>query len=193
MLKIRLRRMGKRHSPFYRVVVSDSRRTPTASAVDEVGHYDPQPTPPRLALNLDRLRYWQEQGARLSPTVRRLVQRAESGTLEAPAAEPAKPARADKAKGRSTEQAAREAAPAPAAEVSDDAPQGAEVSEEAPQAATAPAEEAPRAAAEAIAVDAIAADAASEAAAEAEPVAGEPVAEAEPAATDEGDEKPTEA
>jgi small subunit ribosomal protein S16 len=97
MLKIRLRRMGKRHSPFYRVVVSDSRRVPTASAVDEVGHYDPQPTPPRLVLDLDRLKRWQQQGAVLSPTVARLVKRVESGALAAPAAGEAKPAGGKKA------------------------------------------------------------------------------------------------
>jgi small subunit ribosomal protein S16 len=116
MLKIRLRRMGKRHSPFYRVVVSDSRRTPTASAVDEVGHYDPKPSPPRLALNLDRLRYWEQQGAQLSPTVKKLMKRAESGNLapsaQAPAAAEAKPARAKKA----AEPAAQATAAAPAAE-----------------------------------------------------------------------------
>lgn len=177
MLKIRLRRMGKRHSPFYRVVVSDSRRTPTASAVDEVGHYDPQPTPPRLALNLDRLRYWQEQGAQLSPTVQRLMQRAESGTLEAPAAEVAKPAppsKKAKAKeaAKAKEQPVAEAAPAPVAEVAD----------EAAQASAGPAEEAAPVAAEAVAAEEGSAEAASE----------EPAAETEPAA-DESDEKPTEA
>ena len=40
MLKIRLRRMGSRHRPFYRVVVSDSRQTPTARALEEIGYYD---------------------------------------------------------------------------------------------------------------------------------------------------------
>jgi small subunit ribosomal protein S16 len=198
MLKIRLRRMGKRHSPFYRVVVSDSRRTPTASAVDEVGHYDPQPTPPRLALNLDRLRYWQEQGAQLSPTVRRLMQRSESGTLEAPAAEVAKPAPASKkAKAKQAaqakeaaqvkEQPAAEAAPAPVAEVSEEAPQAAaEPAEEAPQASAEPADEAPPVAAEPVAADETSTEAASE-----EPAA-ETETETEPAAA-EGDEKPTEA
>lgn len=157
MLKIRLRRMGKRHSPFYRVVVSDSRRTPTASAVDEVGHYDPQPSPPRLALNLDRLRYWQQQGAQLSPTVQKLMKRAESGTLEAaaeaPAAEPAKPARAKKAEKPAAE---KPAAKAPEAATAEEAPKADEPTAEAnaaeaPKAAAAeeanPAAEAPQAAA----------------------------------------------
>ena len=55
MLKIRLRRMGSRHRPFYRVVVSDSRRTPTASALEEVGYYDPRKKPAALSLDLDRV------------------------------------------------------------------------------------------------------------------------------------------
>lgn len=81
MLKIRLRRMGKTHAPFYRVVVSDSRRTPIASAVEEVGHYNPRPTPPDVQLNVERVRYWQDQGALLSPTVKKLLHRVEHGDL----------------------------------------------------------------------------------------------------------------
>jgi small subunit ribosomal protein S16 len=73
MLKIRLRRMGARHRPFYRVVVSDSRNTPTASAVEEVGHYDPTRTPAQVSLDADRVRYWVGRGAQLSPTVKKLL------------------------------------------------------------------------------------------------------------------------
>ena len=73
MLKIRLRRMGSRHKPFYRVVVSDSRRTPTAAAVEEIGYYDPRQDPARLAIETDRLEYWIGVGAQPSDTVRRLI------------------------------------------------------------------------------------------------------------------------
>jgi small subunit ribosomal protein S16 len=130
MLKIRLRRMGKRHSPFYRVVVSDSRRTPTASAVDEVGHYDPQRTPAWVAIDLERLRYWQEQGAQLSPTVARLVQQSAS----APAQEPDEPT-AKKGASRAVQAAAPEVA----------APAAAPAEAAATPAAEAPADEAPAA------------------------------------------------
>ncbi|HEV8435859.1 MAG TPA: 30S ribosomal protein S16, partial [Thermoanaerobaculia bacterium] len=41
MLKIRLRRGGATHAPFYRIVVSDSQKTPSASTVEQIGHYDP--------------------------------------------------------------------------------------------------------------------------------------------------------
>jgi small subunit ribosomal protein S16 len=73
MLKIRLRRMGARHSPFYRVVVSDSRNVPTASAVEELGHYDPTTNPAKVTLDAERVGYWLAQGAKMSPTVKRLV------------------------------------------------------------------------------------------------------------------------
>jgi small subunit ribosomal protein S16 len=73
MLKIRLRRMGARHRPFYRVVVSDSRNVPTASAIEEVGHYDPISQPAKAEINTERVHYWVGKGAQMSPTVKRLV------------------------------------------------------------------------------------------------------------------------
>jgi small subunit ribosomal protein S16 len=77
MLKIRLRRMGARHSPFYRVVVSDSRNVPTASAVEELGHYDPTSNPAQVKVDAERVGYWLSQGAQMSPTVKRLVGRSQ--------------------------------------------------------------------------------------------------------------------
>ena len=73
MLRIRLRRMGTRNRPFYRVVVSDSRKTPTASALDEVGSYDPRVEPPRINIDAERVEKWVGQGARVTPTVKRLL------------------------------------------------------------------------------------------------------------------------
>jgi small subunit ribosomal protein S16 len=73
MLKIRLRRMGARHSPFYRVVVSDSRNVPTASAVEELGHYNPTANPAQVTLDAARVDHWLAQGAQMSPTVKRLL------------------------------------------------------------------------------------------------------------------------
>lgn len=73
MLKIRLRRMGARNSPFYRVVVSDSRRVPTASAVEEIGHYDPTKQPAQVTIDLARLDHWVAKGAGMSPSVATLV------------------------------------------------------------------------------------------------------------------------
>lgn len=76
MLKIRLRRMGARNAPFYRVVVSDSRRVPTASAVEEVGWYDPTKQPAQMQIDGDRVQHWVGQGAQLSPTVKKLLAKA---------------------------------------------------------------------------------------------------------------------
>ncbi len=73
MLKIRLRRMGSSHTPFYRVVVSDSRRTPTAVVLEEVGHYNPVSEPPHIAIDGDRVDHWVQHGAQMTPTVKRLL------------------------------------------------------------------------------------------------------------------------
>lgn len=76
MLKIRLRRMGNRHRAFFRIVVSDSRRTPTSSALEEIGHYDPKKKPLAVKINLESYDGWMKQGAQPSNTVRRLVMKA---------------------------------------------------------------------------------------------------------------------
>ncbi|MDX1503211.1 MAG: 30S ribosomal protein S16 [Thermoanaerobaculia bacterium] len=93
MLAIRLRRMGNRNSPFYRVVVSDSRRVPRSSAIEELGHYHPSGTLKGVDIDLERLNYWVDRGAKPSPTVLRLVKQQAKGGLaqteavETPAAE----------------------------------------------------------------------------------------------------------
>jgi small subunit ribosomal protein S16 len=73
MLKIRLRRMGARNNPFFRVVVSDSRQVPTGAAVEELGHYDPTKVPAQVRIDTARVEHWVSKGAQLSPTVKRLV------------------------------------------------------------------------------------------------------------------------
>jgi len=73
MLKIRLRRMGARNRPFYRVVVSDSRRVPGAPAIEEIGFWDPSRQPAKLEVDRDRITYWVNRGAGLSDSVRKLV------------------------------------------------------------------------------------------------------------------------
>jgi small subunit ribosomal protein S16 len=75
MLKIRLRRMGATNRPFYRVVVSDSRKATTGSAVEEIGIYDPLQDPPQIRIDRARVDYWVANGARLSDAVRQLVAR----------------------------------------------------------------------------------------------------------------------
>ena len=74
MLKIRLRRMGSRHRPFYRVIVSDSRRVPTGGKpLEELGYYDPRRSPAVLELNRERLEHWVQNGAQVSATVKKLA------------------------------------------------------------------------------------------------------------------------
>lgn len=75
MLKIRLRRMGCKKKPFYRVVVSDSRSTPRGRFVDNLGTYDPGADPAAVRLDLARADEWIRKGAHPSDTVRSLMSR----------------------------------------------------------------------------------------------------------------------
>ena len=76
MLKIRLRRSGSTHAPFYRVVVSDSRLTPSAATVEQIGHYNPTKNPAEVKLDKARIEYWVGKGAQLTPTVKSLIKKA---------------------------------------------------------------------------------------------------------------------
>jgi small subunit ribosomal protein S16 len=75
MLKIRLRRMGARNSPHYRIVVSDSRSTARAEVLEELGAYDPKREPTVISFDQERARYWIGKGANVSPTVKSLLTR----------------------------------------------------------------------------------------------------------------------
>jgi small subunit ribosomal protein S16 len=75
MVVIRLARGGAKRRPFYNVVVADSRRPASGKFIERVGFYDPKAPEGRenLRVAMDRLTYWTGHGARLSPTVARLV------------------------------------------------------------------------------------------------------------------------
>ena len=75
MLKIRLRRGGATHAPFYRIVVSDSLKTPSASTLEQIGHYDPKKNPADVKIDTTRVDYWVSKGAQLSPTVKSLLKK----------------------------------------------------------------------------------------------------------------------
>ena len=75
MVKIRLRRMGSRNHPYYRVVVSDTRSTPRSAALEELGHYDPRPEPPVFEIDRERYEHWRQNGALVTPTIKKLVDR----------------------------------------------------------------------------------------------------------------------
>jgi len=73
LLSIRLKRMGRTHRPYYRLVVSDSRNRPGGQNVDEVGRYDPLPNPAEIHVNLERVDYWLQRGAKPSSQVANLI------------------------------------------------------------------------------------------------------------------------
>ena len=75
MLRIRLSRMGSNHKPFYRIVVSDSLRTPHARVVESIGHYNPRVSPAKFDIDLARAEQWIRKGAHPSETVRSLLAR----------------------------------------------------------------------------------------------------------------------
>ncbi|HKQ59959.1 MAG TPA: 30S ribosomal protein S16 [Candidatus Polarisedimenticolaceae bacterium] len=70
---IRLRRMGSRQRACYRVVVSDSRSTPTGRFLEILGTYDPGRQPAQVRLNVPRVEEWIKKGAHPSETVKRLL------------------------------------------------------------------------------------------------------------------------
>ncbi|MDE2796757.1 MAG: 30S ribosomal protein S16 [Gemmatimonadota bacterium] len=78
-VKIRLRRMGKKKQPHYRIVVTDSRAPRDGRFVEIVGYYNPIRHPATLKVDLERVEYWVGQGAILSPTVGSLVSKARAG------------------------------------------------------------------------------------------------------------------
>jgi small subunit ribosomal protein S16 len=75
MLKIRLRRTGGTNAPAYRIVVSDSQRTPTAKVLEELGYYDPTKNPPLLEVDTEKAKTWIAKGAMASATVQKLLAR----------------------------------------------------------------------------------------------------------------------
>lgn len=77
MLMIRLRRGGAKHNPVYRVVVSDSRKDTQANYLEQVGFYDPNPNPPAISLDLEKVEAWRSKGAGVSETVQSLIRKAQ--------------------------------------------------------------------------------------------------------------------
>lgn len=73
MLKIRLRRMGSKKDVCYRIVVSDSRSTPSGRFVEVVGTYDPRTDPATVVLDVPKAEAWIVKGAHPSPTVKSLL------------------------------------------------------------------------------------------------------------------------
>lgn len=74
--RIRLRRMGRKKKPAYRIVVAEKQVARNGRFIETLGHYNPRTEPTTLAIDLDRARQWLQQGATPSDTVRSLFKKA---------------------------------------------------------------------------------------------------------------------
>ena len=74
-VKIRLRRMGAKKSPFYRVVVADSRFPRDGRFIEEIGTYDPTTEPSTIKIDADKAKQWLSNGAQPTDTVRALFKK----------------------------------------------------------------------------------------------------------------------
>ena len=149
MLKIRLRRMGAKKAPFYRIVVADSRFPRDGRYIERVGTYNPlleTGNENRVTLVKDRIEHWLKQGAKPSERVAMFL--GQAGMIDMPkqSNRPEKSAPGEKAKSRLEEKAAKKAAAEEAAKAPKEAPAPeaapAEAPAEAANEAAPPAEEA---------------------------------------------------
>ena len=76
MVKIRLRRLGAKKSPFYRVVVADSRFARDGRFIEEIGTYDPTQEPSLVQIDAEKAKQWLANGAQPTVTVRVMVKKA---------------------------------------------------------------------------------------------------------------------
>ena len=75
MVKIRLKRMGMKKKPFYRIVVTDSRSPRVGAFIEEIGYYNPLVDPAEIKVDGERAKYWLGVGAQPSDTVRALLKK----------------------------------------------------------------------------------------------------------------------
>ena len=78
MVKIRLRRMGAKKAPFYRIVVADARAPRDGRFIEEIGTYNPAAESDKLKVNMERAQYWISNGAQPTDTVRGLLKKVEA-------------------------------------------------------------------------------------------------------------------
>ncbi len=75
-VKIRLRRMGAKKAPFYRVVVADSRSPRDGRFIDEIGYYNPTTEPATIKLDEEKADQWMKNGAQPTDIVKKLFEKA---------------------------------------------------------------------------------------------------------------------
>ncbi len=80
MVKIRLKRMGMKKHPFYRIVVADERSPRDGRFIDQVGYYNPMTKPAQVHVDGEKAKYWLGNGAQPTETVRVLLKK--SGVIE---------------------------------------------------------------------------------------------------------------
>ena len=79
MVKIRLRRMGAKKAPYYRIIVADSRCPRDGRVIEELGTYDPMAEgEQRIKVDMERAQYWIANGAQPTETVRGLLKKVEA-------------------------------------------------------------------------------------------------------------------
>ena len=78
MVKIRLRRVGAKKAPFYRIVVADSRSPRDGRFIEEIGTYDPMADSEKITVDMERAKYWIANGAQPTDTVRGLLKKVEA-------------------------------------------------------------------------------------------------------------------
>ena len=76
-VKIRLRRMGQKKAPFYRIIVADSRSPRDGRFIEEIGTYDPNREPSAISFNEEAAKKWLANGAQPTDTVRGLLKKIE--------------------------------------------------------------------------------------------------------------------
>ena len=79
-VKMRLTRMGDKKSPFYRIVVTDSRNARDGAYIDKVGHYNPTTVPAEIVIDAEKAKKWLANGVQPTETVRNLLVKA--GAME---------------------------------------------------------------------------------------------------------------
>ena len=78
MVKIRLRRMGAKKAPYYRIIVADSRSPRDGRFIEEIGVYDPMADGEKIKVDMERAKYWIANGAQPTDTVRGLLKKVEA-------------------------------------------------------------------------------------------------------------------
>ena len=76
MVKIRLRRMGARKAPYYRIVVADSRSPRDGRCIEEIGTYNPLTEPATITVDAEKAQQWIKNGAQPTDTVKALLKKA---------------------------------------------------------------------------------------------------------------------